>query len=284
MTAALGFAKVNVTLRVSPMRDDGLHLIESLVTTIDWADRLVATPSANDSLVVGGAQATGVPNDRSNLVWKAVDAHRRDTGKRAGTDLALTKHIPAAAGLGGGSADAAAALRLADSVASTNRAAHLAAGLGADVPFALKGGWAKLSGHGQRVDPVDASSDFALALVVPPIQLSTPEVYRAWDMLGAPIGPEMDDPSLPASLRNWAPLINDLYPAAVHLDPQLGEWRHRLEDTWNRGVMMSGSGSTLFSFFPSREDAEEAVDPFRGEARAVRAATPVPHGARIDQG
>jgi len=284
VTAALGFAKVNVTLRVSSVGAGGLHPIESLVTTIDWADRLAASPSVADDLEVDGAQASGVPIDRSNLVWKAVDAHRHETGNRGGTKLVLTKHIPAAAGLGGGSADAAAALRILDSVTDTDLAAQLAAGLGADVPFALSGGLAMLAGHGERIDSVEGASDFALALVVPPIELSTSDVYRAWDMLGGPTGPEIDDRSLPESLRKWAPLVNDLYPAALQLAPQLGEWRHRLEKAWNRGVMMSGSGSTLFSFFASREAAEEAVIPFRSDSRAVRAAIPQPHGARIDQG
>jgi 4-diphosphocytidyl-2-C-methyl-D-erythritol kinase len=195
--------------------------------------------------------------------------------------LRLVKRIPAAAGLGGGSADAAATLMLAAAHLglTESEAAALAPGLGADVPFCLVGGSALVEGHGEIVITRPPARDFALAVAVPPFALATAAVYRRWDELGEPAGSAVDRRHLPDSLREEAPLVNDLLPAAADLVPELGDWIFDLRRHWGGPVMMSGSGPSLFAFFATIAEAEDAARA-AGGARAVRACLPAARGWR----
>jgi len=221
-----------------------------------------------------------VPRDDSNLAMRALAAVR--PAGAAPVMLRLHKQIPAAAGLGGGSADAAAALSLG--------AAHfgrtdldlvpIAARLGADVPFCLTGGAAVMEGYGERLTPLRPMSGFALAVVVPPFELATASVYRRWDDLGGPAGPPIEQRFLPDELRDEAPLINDLTPAAADLQPDLAEWISELRGRWGCPALMSGSGPSLFGFFGSAAEAAEAVAGIPG-ARNARACRPSRLGVRV---
>ncbi len=199
-------AKLTRTLRVVGVRADGYHLIEAEMVELDFAD----------VLVIDGAGTNTLPPD--NLVSRALVAVGREAG------VALDKRIPAGAGLGGGSADAAAVLRWAGC-----RDLGVAVTLGADVPFCLLGGRAIVRGIGEvieRLDPIDL--DFTL--LTPPIHVATPAVYAAWDELG---GPTVDGP-------------NDLEPAALRVAPELAAWRDRLGDATGRTPVLAGSGGTWF--------------------------------------
>ena len=209
-------AKLTVSLRVTGVRPDGYHLIDAEMVALDLADELELGPG--DDLEVVGASGLAVPADDDNLVRRALRAVGRTASVR------LVKRVPAGAGLGGGSADAAAILRWAgcDDVG-------VAASLGADVPFCVRGGRARVTGIGDVIEPL-APVDRTFTLLTPPFGVSTPAVYRAWDDLG---GPTVAGP-------------NDLEPAALVAEPRLAEWRDRLGDATGLAPVLAGSGSTWF--------------------------------------
>jgi 4-diphosphocytidyl-2-C-methyl-D-erythritol kinase len=209
-------AKLTVSLRVTGVRADGYHLIDAEMVTVDLADELEIGPG--DDLEVVGASGLPVPADDDNLVRRALRAVGRTASVR------LVKRIPAGAGLGGGSADAAAVLRWAGC-----GDLDVAAALGADVPFCVRGGRARVTGVGDVVEPLPALPR-TFTLLTPPFGVSTPAVYRAWDDLGGPT----------------APGPNDLEPAALVAEPRLAEWRERLAAATGTVPVLAGSGSTWF--------------------------------------
>lgn len=230
MPAALeAHAKLTLSLRVTGRRPDGYHLIDAEMVTLDLTDRLEL--SEGDGLEVmggfemaagsGGPGASPVPVGDDNLVRRALAVAGRTASVR------LHKRIPAGAGLGGGSADAAAVLRWAG-VHDPSTAVQL----GADVPFCLVGGWARVRGIGELVEPLDFDevSGRAFTLLCPPLHVSTAEVYRAWDRLGGPTG---DNP-------------NDLEPAALSVEPGLARWRDLLGEATGKTPVLAGSGGTWF--------------------------------------
>ena len=191
-------AKLTRSLRVIGVRDDGYHLIDAEMVSLDLADTLTFEPDG-DGLEVRGIGA-GVPADDDNLVARALQA----AGRTA--HITIDKLVPAGAGLGGGSADAAAVLRWAG-ISDL----EVAVALGADVPFCLVGGRAQVTGIGEEVEALPFE-ERTFTLLTPPVHCSTPMVYRAWDDLG---GPTSEGP-------------NDLEPAALHVAPELAAWRDRL--------------------------------------------------------
>ncbi len=211
-------AKLTLSLRITGRRDDGYHLLDAEMVSLDLADRL--TFSSGDGLELVGA-APDVPLGPQNLVNRALRAVDRHAHVR------VDKRIPSGAGLGGGSADAACVLRWAG-VADL----ALAASLGADVAFCLAGGRARVRGIGELVEPlpVEGLAGWAWTLLTPPLAVSTPAVYRAWDDLG---GPTADGP-------------NDLEPAALAVAPELAEWRDRLLEATGVEPVLAGSGGTWF--------------------------------------
>jgi 4-diphosphocytidyl-2-C-methyl-D-erythritol kinase len=277
---AIANAKVNLALHVQPRRDDGYHPIRGVFQSIDWPDIVGLGPAERDDVVVEGVQ---VPGDVTNLAWRAAEAVRRSAGSTEPVQVTLRKELPDGAGLGGGSADAAAALILASRRfgVSFDELRRLAPRLGADVPFSLVGGTATVAGVGELIAPLPDASGFALAVVIPDLSLETSLVYTAWDDLGGPEGPVFPADSLPPALRDLAPLRNDLYPAAVALAPELDDWRAELEAAWGVAAAMTGSGSGLFAFFPTADEAEDAVAAAPLAARAARAASPVGYGWRL---
>jgi 4-diphosphocytidyl-2-C-methyl-D-erythritol kinase len=294
---ALAHAKVNLSLQVDGLRPDGFHALTSLFQSVSLSDRLELESSEEDG--VTGWRGEVVPDGDRNLAWRAVAAVRReldlpeaDAGGRA-LRLRLAKRIPMAAGMGGGSADAAAALHLAVRVLGTppgvDAAAlvdRLAPSLGSDVPFCARGGTAMVTGRGETVHPLEPLTGFALGIVVPPIELSTPAVFSAWDRLGTSArgqGVAMGPGGLPPSVRDHGPLRNDLYPAATSLAPEVDDWRRELESAWGRPVAMSGSGPTLFAFFVDLAEATDAGEAIPPGARTVEAVVPVAGGWSWDR-
>ncbi len=205
-------AKLTVSLRVTGVRADGYHLLDAEMVTVDLCDSLEFAPG--DDLLVEPPGSVPVTDD--NLVRKAL----RAVGRQA--HVTLRKRIPAGAGLGGGSADAAAVLRWAG---RTDMA--VAASLGADVPFCLVGGRARVRGVGEHVEPLPFR-DMRFTLLTPPIAVSTPAVYRAWDAMGGP----------------RASGANDLEPAALRVEPELAAWRDQLGDATGEEPALAGSGAT----------------------------------------
>ncbi len=213
-------AKLTLSLRVTGVRADGYHLLDSEMVTLDLADTLTIGPGGG--LSVSGLGADGpVPGGADNLVLKAL----RLLGRTA--SIHLDKRIPTGAGLGGGSADAAAVLRW----GSCNDPAT-AARLGADVPFCLIGGRARVRGVGEVVEPLpfeEVAGD-EYTLLTPPLHVSTLDVYRTWDRLGGPRGDNG----------------NDLEPAALRVAPELARWRDLLGERSGSNPRLAGSGGTWF--------------------------------------
>ena len=217
MRRVRALAKLTSSLRVTGVRDDGYHRLEAEMVTIDLAD--VLTFSEGDGFEVAASDVVGADVGLSfDLVPRALVAVGRTAHVR------LEKRIPVGAGLGGGSADAAAVLRWAGCDDLT-----LAASLGADVPFCLVGGRARVRGVGEVVEPLPFQSR-EFTLLTPPIAVDTAAVYRRWDELG---GPTAEGP-------------NDLEPAALAVEPRLAEWRDRLGKATGRTPRLAGSGSTWF--------------------------------------
>lgn len=212
-------AKLTLSLRVTGVRADGYHLIDAEMVALDFGDDLVL--STGDGLRAVDA-TTGAPIDLGPISDNLVTRALRLADRRC--QVEIIKRIPAGAGLGGGSADAAAVLRWADCTDL-----DLAARLGADVPFCVVGGRARVRGIGEQVEPLPFV-ERVLTLLTPPVACSTPAVYRRWDELGGPIGDNG----------------NDLEPAALDLEPSLARWRDELAEVSGRRPRLAGSGSTWF--------------------------------------
>ncbi|MGH9245202.1 MAG: 4-(cytidine 5'-diphospho)-2-C-methyl-D-erythritol kinase [Acidimicrobiales bacterium] len=211
-------AKLTLSLRIVGRRSDGYHVIDAEMVTVDLADELAFSEGDSLEIIGDGVDVSSVAVGDDNLIRRALATVDRRAHVR------LTKRIPVGGGLGGGSADAAAVLRW---VGRTDPVE--AAGLGADVPFCLRGGRARVTGAGEVIEPL-APIDRTFTLLVPSFGCSTLAVYRAWDDLGGPTG---EGP-------------NDLEPAALAVEPKLVEWRDRLEAATGQRPVLAGSGSTWF--------------------------------------
>lgn len=258
-------AKVNLWLNVVGRRDDGYHLLHSLVAFADLGDTLEIAPAEDLSLVIDGLGAAALSADTDNLVLKAARLLAAESGVRAGAAFRLTKRIPMAAGLGGGSADAAAALRALARLwqldVPTARLSALAARLGADVPMCLHQRPCLAGGIGEKLDPAPALPSCGLLLVNPGVPLSTPEVFAARRGNFSPVRP-VDQPwmDLAGLVEALAVRGNDLTDAAVARLPVVGAVLSALRRTSGvRYAAMSGSGATCFALYDSVTDAKRAA-------------------------
>ncbi|MDX5360668.1 MAG: 4-(cytidine 5'-diphospho)-2-C-methyl-D-erythritol kinase [Alphaproteobacteria bacterium] len=266
-------AKVNLALHVTGRRGDGYHLLDSLVVFADGvADRLTVTASEMDGFAVTGPRAQSVPQGTGNLVLRARDAVRawaRGAGHAAGpVAIVLDKHLPAEAGIGGGSADAAAAMDALAEVWGLDRAAlgrsGIALTLGADVPVCLGGGPARMRGVGEVLDPVALPGGLWLALANPGVAVPTGPVFKALA--------SADNPPLPAipgggwdaaeAFLAWlAQTRNDLEGPASALAPEIGETHAAMAaQPGCRCARMSGSGATVFGLFLAESAARAAAE------------------------
>lgn len=271
MTVYESPAKLNLNLLVEAPRADGLHPLQSLVQTVDWLDQLEVEESDEDDLVIEGADL----DSEDNLVIRSLNAIRA-RGFVPPLNIRLDKQIPIGTGLGGGSSNAAAMLLAAAEMGRIPRsvAEDVAPSIGADVPLFLIGGTVLLTGIGDQVESLRPLTGFGMAVAVPPFEMSTVEVYRRWDEMGGPEGEPIAPRLLPPGLRDGMPIRNDLVPAAVHIEPALADFMADLRMHWGGPVLMTGSGSGCFGFFP---DHEEAADAGRSVENLGRAAV----GARL---
>ena len=265
-------AKINLALHITRRREDGYHDLESLIVFADVADEIEAVPAPGDSLTITGPFASGLGNGETNLVSRAVAAFRARWPGAVETGLALTLHksLPVAAGLGGGSADAAAALRLMAGLSSQvipiAELSTLAAQLGADVPACLLSRPLVARGIGEILAPLPEFPELHIVLVNPMVPLATADVFRrlrAHDNYPLPALPE--PLTRPAQLGIWlAETRNDLEPPAIKLVPVIGDLIERLRAAPGCILArMSGSGATVFGLFGSSTQAHQAASDLR---------------------
>ncbi|MGF0117958.1 4-(cytidine 5'-diphospho)-2-C-methyl-D-erythritol kinase [Promicromonospora sp. Marseille-Q5078] len=279
--------KVNLSLRVGAVQDDGYHPLATIFQAVALYEEVTATQvpeGAGITITVDGPQADHVPVDSSNLAWRAAEAVARRVGVAPDVALHLAKGVPVAGGMAGGSADAAATLVACDALWQTGLSrddlATLAAGLGSDVPFALLGHTAVGTGRGHLLTPAMARGEFHWVFATQEEGLSTPAVYGRFDELTADAGDAPDDPGLAEdnglmqALRAGdahalgRALHNDLEPAALSLRPELERTLAVARDAGALGTLVSGSGPTVAALARSRQHALAVAASWTAEGAA----------------
>ncbi|MCA8941930.1 MAG: 4-(cytidine 5'-diphospho)-2-C-methyl-D-erythritol kinase [Planctomycetes bacterium] len=275
-------AKVNLTLRVVGRRPDGYHELETLFHAIDLCDELVCerTVAKGVSLEIVGRADGGLPvaAGEDNLVVRAARAYVDRVLPEFGLHFRLTKRIPAGGGLGGGSSNAAAAIRLADELCDhalePAQLHRIAASLGADVPFFLHGRTQLGTGTGTDLRPWPNPPKLHFLLLLPAFGTSTPEVYKNYRPQWFDDGPTSRIRSIEAAVSQGISLAsilaNDLEPAAESAYPALRRLRSRVAEAGFPEVRLSGSGSSMFLAFEREEDVSRAAGALHGLANAER--------------
>lgn len=249
------FAKINLDLRVLGLLPDGYHEVRTVLQSLRLHDTLTFTPTPRRAFAIV-CDTPGVPTDARNLVWKAAALLHRvvrgRTGPPAGVRVELVKRIPAEAGLGGGSSDAAATLlalsRLWALDLNLPSLLHLGASLGADVPFFLAGGTVLGTGRGDDISPLAEPPSTSVVLVKPPFGVATPDAYRWFDADRVARAPRPR--RLPEGWPAWAAAVrNDLEGPVARRHPQVRRIVQTLRALGSDYAAMSGSGSAVFGLF-----------------------------------
>ena len=286
-------AKINLSLRIGDKRADGFHDVRTILQSIELADRVICEPSRGPFKIV--CSTPGVPADRTNLVWRAAqrlwEAAARK-GEFRDVRITLDKRIPAKAGLGGGSSDAAAALvalRRLWKLTVTDQALYaIAATLGSDVPYFLIGGTALGLGRGEDVYPLDDLPRLWVVLIFPPFGIATADAYRWLDdmrqneaILPGGLSSVRSSGRLPGTwLGSGVPLSNDLEPPIVERHPVIGKLKDQLMKMGAAMAAMSGSGSTVFGVFTTERAAKGAAKQLARLGADVRATRFLPRPKR----
>ena len=278
-------AKVNLFLTVGARRGDGLHEIESVMQAVSLSDAVSLAPARDFSVTVSPAGAA--PEDETNLALRAARAFNtlRDSGAVA---IEIEKRIPVAAGLGGGSADAAATLvglnGLLDARVSKKALEKMAAGLGADVPFCVRGGTAAARGAGENLSVLPCPKPVWWVIGISGAHLSTADVYEEYDRLG---GGRVEDPYDVADAlarADWERLAvalrNDLERAALSLAPQIRSGRDALGAAGALNVILAGSGPTWLGLARDEQHAVSIAAAVQHEFARVEIAHSVDHGPK----
>jgi 4-diphosphocytidyl-2-C-methyl-D-erythritol kinase len=269
-------AKLNLCLYVGPKRDDGLHEIRSLFEPLELADELLLAEAPRDEVVVEGIEGP-------DLTAKALAALRENGWDGPPLRIQVTKRVPVAAGLGGGSADAAAVLRLARGQVEGLRA--IAAAIGADVPSQLQPRACLVAGAGEVIEPARPPAEHGVVLIPQAEGLATSDVYAEADRLGTPRGESeleairrrlrdaVDEGGSPLTYREN--LVNDLQPAAISLQPRIEDALQALTDAGAAHAMVTGSGPTAFGLYPTADEAVVAAEGLRERFPKAMATAPL---------
>jgi 4-diphosphocytidyl-2-C-methyl-D-erythritol kinase len=269
-------AKLNLCLYVGPRRDDGLHEIRSLFEPLELADELQISEADADEVICEGIEG----RDLTATALAALREHGWD-GPRL--RIEVTKRIPVAAGLGGGSADAAAVLRLA--MGEVEGLRSIAAGIGADVPSQLQPRPCLVAGAGEVIEPAPPPGEHAVVLVPQAEGLATAAVYAEADRLGSPRGDAeleairrrlrdaVEEGGSPLDYREH--LVNDLQAAAISLRPEIEDALRALEEAGAAHAMVTGSGPTAFGLYPTTDQAAAAAAELRDRFPDVIATGPL---------
>ena len=270
-------AKVNLFLRIMGQRSDGYHLLDSLMAPVSLYDEIEITTgrtAGTEQHICVTCNDLTIPTDQSNLAYRAAALLCQEAGIGTYITINLRKNIPAGAGLGGGSSDAAAVLKALNQALSlglnTDHLCRLAAQLGADVPFFVPCQMARVSGIGEILAPLPPLPQRWLVIVVPAFSVSTPWAYRRFDEL------QLDSPDLKSHEIDWTPptnakqwldtalFVNDLEQAVLPEYPLLADRKRQLSALGAEVALMSGSGSAVFGVFATQGDAMQAAAALAG--------------------
>ena len=268
-------AKINLSLDVLGKRDDGYHDVEMNMTTIDLADRVTLHAIEQDQIEVS-LESRYVPSDERNLAYKAAVAFERKYGLRSGVHIHIEKNIPVSAGLGGGSTDAAAVLRGLNRLWSLGipleELADLGASIGSDVPFCVYGNTAIATGRGEKIEPLASPPSCWVVLAKPNIGVSTRTIFQR-------VKPEgLTHPNTKEIIhalsnkdfnRMCANIGNVLEDITLNLYPEVQHIKDIMKQTGAAGVLMSGSGPTVYSLVETQNKANRIYNGMRGVCQEV---------------
>lgn len=271
-------AKINLALDVLHKREDGYHEVEMVMTTIDLADRLEINELSHDVIIIS-SQTGYIPLDERNLAYQAAKLFKQKYNIKRGVQINLNKNIPVAAGLAGGSSDAAATLRGLNRLWGLNIPFHeleqLGAEIGSDVPFCVRGGTAIARGRGERLETIPSPPKCWVVVARPTISVSTAEIYnrlKVNGIVGRPSIDSMKHAIVQGDFRHvCANLGNVLEEVTVAMYPEVRQIKDCMESLGADGVLMSGSGPSVFALVRRNSKAVRIYNGLRGFCREVYA-------------
>lgn len=280
------YAKVNLTLDIMGRRKDGYHLLESVMQSVSLSDLVIVRKQPAEITI--STDVPHLPTDQRNICWQAADAFFKQAAIAAGgAEIEIKKRIPIAAGLGGGSSNAAAVLiglnKLFNTDFNLQKLQEIGLSVGADVPFCLQGGTALVQGIGETVTPLAPLAAAGMVLVKPEGGVSTAQVYKALDPNSH--GSSFTRQLLPLLRTNSSPealgavMGNALETAGMRLVPEAAIWKRRLLDGGAAAAVMSGSGPTVFGLFADRKLAERFSECWKDHGK-IYVVKPVQYGVR----
>ncbi len=271
-------AKINLSLDVLGKRDDGYHEVEMVMTMVDLADRIEMEDLERDTIILA-SEAGYIPLDEKNLAFQAAKLLKTRYGVTRGVYIHLDKHIPVAAGLAGGSSDAAATLRGLNRLwklgIPQSDLETLAAELGSDIPFCVRGGTAVARGRGEQLQSLDAPPPCWVVLAKLPFSVSTADVYRKYD--AQTMGRHKFTPQVLRAIadKDYSRLCdsigNALEEVTLSLHPQVQQLKELMIRLGVDATLMSGSGPTVFALVQKEGKAERVLNGLRGFCREVHA-------------
>lgn len=268
-------AKINLALDVLGARDDGYHEVRMVMTTIDLAD-LVECDDSNEDAISVRMSAPYIPEDERNLAWRAAQIVKSRYGITRGVMISIQKRIPVAAGLAGGSSDAAATIRALNRLwkigMSYEEMMEIAGMIGSDVPFCVRGGTALATGRGERIEALPTAPPCWVVLVRPDVSVSTAQIYKDWNEQGA-LHPDVR--AMVASIRegNFAAICrflgNTLEPVTMKRVPEILRIKNHMKQIGAEGILMSGSGPTVFALTQHESRMQRLLNGMKGYCREV---------------
>lgn len=281
-------AKINLTLDVTGRRDDGYHLIHSVMQSVELCDTVTVKLTGAAAGLELSADDERVPCDESNTALRAARAFLDAAKEKSGAAIHLHKVIPMQAGLAGGSADAAGVIAaldyLLDTRLPTETLGEIGAAVGADVPFCLLGGAAEAEGTGTVLSALPSMPDCFLVLAKPPCGVSTAEAYRRIDaaqLLRRPLTGQMVEAVCSGDLESIAAGVCNVFEEALNL-PEVQQIRGVMRSFRTLGCAMTGSGSAVFGIFTDKADAQRCAERLRREDTEVFVCRPSAHGPLVN--
>ncbi len=258
-----GYAKLNLSLDVCGVREDGYHEVAMIMQTIRLWDEVTAELQPVEEGITIECNLPYIPKDRRNLVYQAAELFLAECGLSSGVKLHVFKKIPVSAGLAGGSADAAATLKALNLLFGTQlpiaRLIEMGAGLGSDVPYCLIGGTCLATGRGEIVERIRPMPEAFAVLIKPDFSISTPWAYARYDEMQSDIHPDLEAMQAAIAAGDWdgirAQMINLLEPAVSDEYPVITDIRDQLLAHGARAALMSGSGPTVYGLFDKEKSA-----------------------------